>query len=569
MRIFIKNKIEIVSLILRCFPTDIHIFVSYKMKLNLLLFTPMLLGTLACSDGSPVEPEPTPGPDVPEVSVAKTVTIDAGQTFQTMKGFGASDCWTPAYVGKYWTNTREEISELLFSSEIVDGQPKGIGLSFWRVNMGGGSMEQGDGSGIEEPSRRAESYLNADGTYNWSKCEGQCYFMQRAREQGCEDFILFSNTPPVQYTRNGQGRSDSGFSSNLKEDCYDDFAAYMAEVAAHYEGEGYNITHISPVNEPQYEWNGHDQEGSGWQNDEVARLARELDAALTAKGLSTQILLGEAADWEYLYKVKGNAGSSRVLDAFFAPGSSAYVGDLAHVGKLIGGHSYWTDGTWEGMRDVRRQMAQATAQYGLDVWQTEWSMLGDEYSLSEFVGYDNATEMDIALYMTKVIHNDLTVAGVTSWSYWVAMDALRTGHKNRFLLIALNPQGWDGGWGHVTTIAQEGSFRATPTLWALGNYSRFVRPGYKRIGLTLNEDSDFFGSAYISPDGKQIVAVYSNLSDDAVRLEETHIGWSGTPASVKVYTTSATKNLQESVPVADNPVYLDAGSVTTVVYELN
>ncbi len=540
------------------------------MKLNA-FFLFMTLGLFACSDEGPngePEPEPSPEPEVPEVSVAKSVTIDAGQTYQTMRGFGASDCWTPAYVGKHWTNSREEISELLFSSEIVDGQPKGIGLSFWRVNMGGGSMEQGDASGIEEPSRRAESYLNTDGTYNWSKCEGQRYFMRRAKELGCEDFILFSNTPPVQYTRNGQGRSDSGFSSNLKEDCYDDFAAYMAEVAAHYTGEGYNITHISPVNEPQYEWNGVDQEGCGWQNEEVARLARELDAALTAKGLSTQILLGEAADWEYFYKVKGNAGSSKVLDAFFASASSAYVGDLSHVGKLIGGHSYWTDGSWDGMRSVRQQMVQAAAQYGLEVWQTEWSMLGDNYSSSEFVGYDAATEMDIALYMTKVIHNDLTVGGITSWSYWVAMDALRTGHKNRFLLIALNPQGWDGGWGHVTTIAQEGSFRATPTLWALGNYSRFVRPGYKRIGLTLNEVVNFFGSAYISPDGKQIVAVYSNLSDKAIRLEETHEGWSGATSSIKTYTTSAGKNLQESVLAADGTVYLDPESVTTVVYEL-
>ena len=538
------------------------------MRLNILLFTPLLLGTLACSDDSPVGSESDPQPDVPEVSVAKTVTIDAAQSFQTMKGFGASDCWTPAYVGKYWTNSREEISELLFSSEIAYGQPKGIGLSFWRVNIGGGSMEQGDESGIEEPSRRAESYLNTDGTYDWSKCEGQRYFMQRAKELGCEDFILFSNTPPVQYTHNGQGRSDSGFSSNLKEDCYDDFAAYMAEVAAYYTSEGYNITHISPVNEPQYEWNGHDQEGSGWQNEEVARLTRELDAALTAKGLSTQILMGEAADWEYLYKVKGNAGSSKVLDAFFDPASSAYVGNLTHVGKLIGGHSYWTDGTWKGMRDVRQQMAQAALEYGLEVWQTEWSMLGDGYSSSEFPGFEAATEMDIALYMSKVIHNDLTVGGITSWSYWVAMDALRTGHKNRFLLIALNPQGWDGGWGHVTTIAQEGSFRAMPTLWVLGNYSRFIRPGYKRIGLTLNEVPDFFGSAYISPEGKQVVAVYSNLSDKAVRLEETHEAWNGTPTSVKTYTTSTTKNLLENVVEAGGTVYLDAESVTTVVYEL-
>ena len=80
-------------------------------------------------------------------------------------------------------------------------------------------------------------------------------------------------------------------------------------------------------------------------------------------------------------------------------------------------------------------------EYNLELWQSEWSMLGDGYSSSEFVGYDAATEMDIALYMSKVIHNDLTVAQVSSWSYWTSMDVSRWGHKNRFLLISLVPKG--------------------------------------------------------------------------------------------------------------------------------
>ena len=77
----------------------------------------------------------------------------------------------------------------------------------------------------------------------------------------------------------------------------------MADVAARYTGEGYHISHISPVNEPQYNWDS-GQEGSGWTNDEVAALARELDMSLDDRGLSTDILLGESGDWEYLYKVK-------------------------------------------------------------------------------------------------------------------------------------------------------------------------------------------------------------------------------------------------------------------------
>lgn len=519
---------------------------------------------MACSDDSPVLPEvpDTPEPEVPANSVEKLVTIDAGQTFQTIAGFGASDCWSPAFVGKSWTKGRAGITELLFSLEIVDGKPKGIGLSQWRVNLGGGSAEQGEASGIEDKSRRAESYLTDGLTLDWTRCEGQRYFMSRAKELGCNNFVLFSNTPPVQYTYNGKGFSAEGASSNLKPEHYADFAGYMADVALHYTDEGYRVTHISPVNEPQYNWDS-GQEGSGWTNGQVAELARELDAALTKRNLSTDILLGEAGDWEYLYKVKSDANRSNVLSAFFTPGSSAYVGDLAHVKNLICGHSYWTDGTWDGMRNVRKQVAQAAKQYNLDVWQSEWSMLGDNYSSSEFVGYEQATEMDIALYMSKVIHNDLTVAGVSSWSYWTSMDVSRWGHKNRFLLISLLPAG-----GEYGDIEQEGNYQATATLWVLGNYSRFIRPGYRRIALDLNESRAFFGSAWLSPGQDKIVAVYTNLADKAVRLSETHAGWSNEVRSITTYTTTGRKNLVESAVPAGSQVVLDPKSVTTVVYGL-
>lgn len=525
-----------------------------------------LLLTSACSDDS--AETPSTDPDTPEVSVEKLVTINAGQTYQTIVGFGASDCWCPSYVGKYWTSSREAISRLLFSSDIQSGQPQGIGLSMWRVNLGGGTAEQGDDSGIEDKSRRAESYLTDNLTLDWTRCEGQRYFLQRANELGCDNIVLFSNTPPVQYTKNGKGYSNSGSVSNLKEDCYDDFAAYMADVAEHYVNQGYSITHISPVNEPQYDWSS-GQEGSGWTNSEVASLIRELDGALTERGLQVDILPGESGDWEYLYKSKSDANRSNVLSAFYSTGSANYIGGLDHVNNLICGHSYWTDGTWDGMRNVRELLALAAKNYGVEVWQSEWSMLGDGYSSSEFVGYDSASEMDIALYMSKVIHNDLTVAGVTSWCYWTSMDVARWGHKNRFLLISLVPNGGVQETTSVDNIDQEGNYQATPTLWVLGNYSRFIRPGYKRIEVSLTESRSFFGSAWLSEDGKQIVAVYSNLSDKGVRLGETHEGWSGSVKSITTYTTTSSKQLQQATVSVDDEVVLDAESVTTVVYELN
>lgn len=528
------------------------------MKFKDIFIYPFLLTIIACGDDGvpPLTPDEPTGP-----SVEKTVIINAEETFQVITSFGASDCWIPAFIGKKWTSTRDRISELLFSSEMKDGQPQGIGLTEWRVNLGGGTMEQGEASGLKDKTRRAESYLTDNLTLDWSRCEGQRYFMSRAKQLGCNRFTLFSNTPPVQYTSNGKGFSSSGDKSNLKSDCYDDFAKYMTDVAQHYINQGYPITHISPVNEPQYNWdNG--QEGSGWANSEVAKIARELDKSLTSAGLPTDILLAEAGDWESLYKTTSDPNRSNVLEAFFTPGSSSYVGDLKHMKKIISGHSYWTDSSWDKMRNIRAQLALAAKRYEVEVWQTEWSMLS-EYVQSEFVGFEAASEMDIALYMSKVIHNDLTVAEVTSWSYWTSMGVPLWGHKNRFLLISLIPAG-----GVNDDIENEGSHRATATLWVLGNYSRFIRPGYRRIHVGISESRSFFGSAWISPERDKIVVVYSNLSDKGVRLNETHKGWSDEVKSIATYTTAENKSLKERHIAAGKVIVLDAKSVTTVVYNL-
>lgn len=566
-------------------PTALNLQLLTLIFTKIMKFSKLFLTTLAaaslmvsCTDVEPTiadepnqeqpepEPEPTPGGDIesPKPSFtcsSQKTTIDASKVYQTMEGFGASDCWLPNKIGEYWTSHRKQLADWLFSRNIVKGQPQGIGLSMWRVNLGAGTEEIGEASGInnDNMNNRAPSYLNGS-SYDWTKCKGQRYFMEQAKNNGIESIVFFSNSPLVQYTLNGQGRSDAGDKANLKDDCYDDFADYMATVAQHFVNEGYPVTHISPVNEPQYNWEGNAQEGSGWQNSELARLVRELDKALTAKSVSTKILIPEAAAWGYLYEGRSDQRYNQV-EAFFDPNSANYLGDLTTVDKVVGGHSYWTFDNWNDMRNVRKKVADAASRRSLRVWQTEWSML--DACPSELGGnYDNISEFDIALYMSKIIHNDLTVAGCTSWSYWTAMSVERWSQKNRFELIKTTP----AGGNYDNDFTAPGNVTATANLWVLGNYSLFVRPGYRRIDLRASESKDFFGSAYVSPDGNTIVAVYTNTSADrGVTLENTFAG-SKTLKTVTRYTTTSGKNLKEDrFNIADN-VFVEPNSVTTIVY---
>lgn len=82
------------------------------------------------------------------------VEIDPDRKFQKIEYFGASDAWSTQYVGDYWEDfLKEKAARLLFSRKFDEaGNPEGIGLSLWRVNLGGGTLE-GDESPIKFPWR--------------------------------------------------------------------------------------------------------------------------------------------------------------------------------------------------------------------------------------------------------------------------------------------------------------------------------------------------------------------------------------------------------------------------------
>ncbi len=506
-----------------------------------------------------------------------TVTIDPNTIYQTMADFGASDCWTADFVGKYFTTAdKEKSAKWLFSQEMdANGNPEGIGLSMWRVNLGAGSAEQGANSGIDDITRRGYCYLDSKGKYDWTKSSGQQYFMQKAKEYGVDHFLLFSNSAPVQFTKNGKAYADNGVSgSNLKDDCYDKFADFLTTTASHFIDEGYNITLIDPVNEPQYSWTS-GQEGSPWTNECIAKLARQIDESIESKGLKAQILLPEACQWKALYMDRTEARANNQIEAFFNPANtSTYIGDLTHLRKAVAGHSYWTFGTNSDLKNIRQAVGDKAKEYGLDVYQTEWSMLDAAPSTSAGFpsSYDAASYMDIALYMGKIIHCDLTFGNMASWSYWTTFAQEKWGQKNRFYLLRMNALG-DNDHESYGDISNGGTITDNPNLWVLGNYSRFIRPGYKRIELTTNKDEDLnklLGSAFMSEDGKRVVMVYVNMqsSQNSVRIK---VDGQSAAKDINVYRTSESESLKHinSTFSLGRLIAIPAKSVVTVVVDFD
>lgn len=445
------------------------------------------------------------------------VKIIPQEELQTIEGFGASDCWTVHYVGKYWNNhEKEKAAKWLFSTQNDDsGNPEGIGLSIWRVNIGAGTIEQGEKSRIKDITRRAECFINQQGEYDWSKQIGQQWFVDKAKDMGCPSFVLFTNSPPIHYTRNGLGFATKGDeSSNLCADRYDDFSHFLCNVADYFiKKKKVPVEYISPVNEPQWKWDSDYQEGSPWHNHEIHELVTCLDKQIKKHKLPVKILITEAGTWEAIYRPEGRAFNQ--MTDFFSPTSPYYLGNFKTIDHTIGAHSYWTDTRNDKLTEIRTNAKKSADKYNVRLLQTEWSLL-NRLPIDNFPAtYEAATYNDIALHMAKIIYADLVYANVSSWSFWTSMDVEMYGFKNRFNLIRLHTEN-----DQTATIEKGGYVSDTKTLWMLGNYSRFIRPGYKRISLQgANDLSSLMGTAYFSPQKKQLVLVFTNISNNNIPVE--------------------------------------------------
>lgn len=433
---------------------------------------------------------------------------------QHIQHFGASDAWSMQFLGLWPEKQQEQIADWLFSTENdAQGKPKGIGLSIWRFNLGAGSEEQGDSAQIQ-PGTRTQCFLNADGSYDWTKQAGQRHFLKLAKERGVPYILAFCNSAPVYYTKNGLATNTGrGGTINLKDECYGKFGQFIAtSLKGIEEHDGIHIDYISPINEPDGHWNwlGPKQEGSPATNREFAKVAREVSKALVKNKLSTQILINESSDYRCMLGThvadwqRGNE-----IKAFFTKDSTkTYLGNVKLLPRLIGGHSYWTNTPIPYMREVRMQMREACKQQGIKFWQTEICIMGNDEEIGGGTPYDFS--MKTALYVARVIHHDLVYANAESWSWWRSAG----GDYRDGLIRIYSQDGWKSGWAVDSKL-----------MWAMGNYSRFIRPGAQRFDIAAtvadgknieegyNDPTGVMCSAYKNADGKWVIVAINYAED--------------------------------------------------------
>ncbi|HVW58790.1 MAG TPA: glycoside hydrolase, partial [Puia sp.] len=316
-----------------------------------------------------------------------------------------------------------------------------------------------------------------------------------------------------------------------------------------------------PVNEPQWNWgSSNNQEGTAASNTDIANLVKVLGPDLQTNGVNTHVIVGEAGQVTFLNNATtDNRGDQ--INQWFKTSSSNYIGNVPNVDNTISYHSYFTTCPENTLVQDRQTVNASATNTSSSLWMTEFGVLGD--ICGSINGYPRSTNIDYGLYVAKVIHNDLAVAGASSWQWW----------------LGINPYNYSDGLVYINTPSgamdpglskTDGLVTDSKQLWCLGNYSRFVRPGMVRVDAVLGNVTDavfaagnIMTSAYVDPVAKTLVIVIVNAQANA-SVVSFGGGVNVTGNSFAAYVTSSSKNLKKSVMASDD-IQLDARSVTTLV----
>lgn len=154
--------------------------------------------------------------------------------------------------------------------------------------------------------------------------------------------------------------------------------------------------------------------------------------------------------------------------------------------------------------------------------------------------------MDSALRMTREIMDELVWGGVSSWQYWIAVSR----YNFRDGLIYVNES--------------EREIVPIKRLWAMGNFSRFIRPGFRRFEVE-HDSAVLQVAACKGSDGDRLVVVVMNPGSKSEEVE-LHFANARGANIFDAYETSKANDLKVvSRGVKNNRYSFPAESVTTLV----
>jgi glucuronoarabinoxylan endo-1,4-beta-xylanase len=432
--------------------------------------------------------------------------VQLSQTRQTIQGFGISTAMSSDSVP--WDNV------------LTTNGSAGIGLSIVRVGM----TPNGALTGTIPPASYGAKIIGS----SWSA------------PAGCKS----------------NGNTQKG--GHLKSGCYDSWATTIAEFAV-----SQGLYAVSAGSEPDFASCG-DSIGPPCSGDfdtmlftakEMVAFVKVLGSKLDSTGV--KLIAPEPAEWIHLWSNTSATGSTVASHpdssdplkcGCFGTSTNCASGCLLGNGYDYGHYLSRDDTAWGyldilGVHEYDTQHAEpwpADVNGGTrdkEVWVTEMS------GLMYWPEQGPSSDIDNGVAVAGWIHSALVVGEASAWLYWWYRAA---GDDNEGLIL------------------ENGTM--TKRYFTLGNYSKFVRPGYVMVAVTGNSNPELLLSAFAGAESTVIVAINKSGQEASLSI---NIAGGPVPRTCTPNVTSASDNLKPGTAVSVSggtfTAALAAKTVTTFV----
>jgi len=472
------------------------------------------------------------------VSAASTVVISPYDTYAinhgVFEGWGTSLCWWANRIG-YSDSLAQKAADTFFGED-------GLRLNIARFNIGGGDDPTHDHITRTDSNMPGYTiYNNGQVTYDWTADANQRNVLQRCVKAAGDDAIveMFSNSPPYWMCKSGcsTGNKNAG-ENNLKDDCYDDFAEYLAEVCKHYETEwGIKVQSVEALNEPYTNfWGAYSYKQEGCHFDigkSESTIITELQKSMAKRGMEDVIICGT-----------DETSIDTQIDAYNALSAEA----KSAIGR-IDTHTYGGS--------KRSQLKDVALAAGKNLWMSEVDGKGE--------AGQNAGAMAAGLWLSQRITTDCNDMNASAWILWQVIDshicaAGYNGKKDGGMLDMTK-----GFWGTAVADHDNDTIVLSKKYYCFGQYSRYIRPGMIMLNSSGNTMAAF------DKEKGQVVLVAYNTSAGASEVNFDLSQFEAVGSAAKGIRTSNTEDWKDIGDIALTGSTLKAtlapNSVTTYIID--
>ncbi len=290
---------------------------------------------------------------------------------------------------------------------------------------------------------------------------------------------------------------------------YGDYVAHLNRFDDFMTSNGVNLHAISIQNEPDYgEW-------TRWTKDEIFDFTKNY-----ANGINTNVITAESFNYNRTY----------YTDILNDPIATDNI-------DIVGGHIYGNGLGTIPLAEERNK----------EIWMTEYLLneFSDDVSGDDWSVLTAQQKWDQSIVMLNSIHRAME----SNWNAYIWWYL-----KRYYSFI-----------GDGFEESQDG--QVLKRGFAFSHFSKFIRPGYQRVEMTLNTDSNLKTTAYKSPTDTTIIVVVLNEQNTAVNNVILNL-----PESVSdgvYYTTSLEKTLQSTTIDFNQDLIFDLEPKSITTFVLN